>query len=111
MVQGNARCVRMSGTGNYLMVGFGGMLDKSGTWYQTHLQRGGCAVPNKAAYGAVLSSHDSVCSCYNGVRGQVALVPAVPINPIVQPTSTPTTFGNDLPSGQLNEPDYPGLAS
>ena len=74
-LSGNVRCVRMSGTKNYLLVGYGAYIDKDGNWIQTHLNRGTCSRPNFAGYGAVLNTTDMICVCYNGWRGNSAFVP------------------------------------
>ena len=32
-------------------------------------------MPNYASYGAVITTNDETCSCYNGIRGKAAFVP------------------------------------
>lgn len=73
---GNQRCVRLSGTDDYLVYGFNSWVDREGRSYQVSLTRGNCAMPNYPTYGAVISVFDETCSCYNGLRGSAALVPA-----------------------------------
>ncbi len=72
---GNTRCVRLSGSSNYLFFGFNSYLSKDGEWTLSGLSRGNCAMPNYAAYGALLAPGDQQCSCYNGLRGHTAFLP------------------------------------
>lgn len=81
---GNQRCVRMSGTEDWIVYGFNSFVSRDGTSYQTSLVRGNCAKPNYATYGAVMSLFDPTCSCYNGLRGSIALIPSVEVNPIAE---------------------------
>ena len=72
---GNQRCVRTSGAANYLIRGHTGYMGKDGTVYQTFLSRANCSMPNYASYGAVITTNDETCSCYNGIRAKAAFVP------------------------------------
>jgi len=100
---GNARCVRYSASANYLLLGFNSFIGKDFTSYQTGLTRGNCAMPNYATHGALISVTDETCSCYNGLRGQTALIPESPITPIsenerlTQPAAIPADAPSALP--------------
>ncbi len=104
---GNQRCVRMSGTEDWIVYGFNSFVSKDGTSYQTSLVRGNCAKPNYATYGAVMSLFDPTCSCYNGLRGSIALIPAVEVKPIpesdrlVVPAARKAAAHQDLPDSAL----------
>lgn len=76
MMGGNQRCVRTSGSANYLVRGHTGFIDREGNAYQTFMSRGNCSMPNYPTYGAIVMTTDETCSCYNGFRGKGALVPA-----------------------------------
>ena len=73
---GNQRCVRTSGSANFLVMGHTGYIGTDGTAYQTFLTRGNCSMPNYPTFGAIVMTTDETCSCYNGFRGKGALVPA-----------------------------------
>lgn len=79
---GNQRCVRSTASENFLIRGHTGYLAKDGTGYQTFLTRGNCAMPNYPTHGAVMSVTDETCACYNGLRGNVALVPPKEFKPV-----------------------------
>ena len=99
--------MRLTGTDNYLVYGFNSFVDKEGRSYQVSLTRGNCAMPNYPTYGAVISVFDETCSCYNGIRGSAALIPATEMVVIAQADrlSTPTTIkavaNAELPAGPI----------
>ncbi len=104
---GNQRCVRTSGSTNYFVTGMTSWMDAEGNRYQTGLTRGNCSMPNYLARGALLTTTDQVCSCYNGIRGQVALVPQVPFSPVANsnrlfpPEARPVAEAGELPDTPL----------
>ena len=114
---GNQRCVRLSGATNYLVYGFTSFMDRQGNSFQTGLIRGNCAMPNYATYGAVLSVTDETCNCYNGLRGQLALVPPRPVVPVAdaarlqrhRPQTQPAkaTAPADLPDSAITQDGIP----
>ena len=77
-IGGNQRCVRLSGSASYLLYGHTGYFGSDGRTHQTFLTRGNCSMPNYASYGAILDVTDETCACYNGIRGNAALIPYVP---------------------------------
>ena len=93
-IGGNQRCVRTTATGNYIIRGHTGYYGKDGSVYQTFLTRGNCAMPNYPTHGAMMSVTDETCACYNGLRGNVALVPPVTFTPVAddQRLSQPATL-------------------
>lgn len=111
---GNTRCVRLSGSTDYLLLGFNSYLHKDGTITLAGLFRGNCAIPNYVGYGAVLSPADQSCGCYNGLRGQGSyLSPARARFRMVDDgerlTSPPTTAfaaHSAIPAGPLEEDMY-----
>ena len=76
LIGGNQRCVHTSGAANYLIRGHTGYMGKDGSVYQTFLSRANCSMPNYASYGAVITTTDETCSCYNGIRAKSAFVPS-----------------------------------
>lgn len=75
-MMGNMRCVRLSGSTNYLFNGFNSYMHRDGTMSMAGLFRGNCGMPNYAAYGAMLSAGDQTCGCYNGIRSHGAFLTA-----------------------------------
>ena len=106
---GNLRCVRNTSSANYLtfMASAATLTVMVMPFKPTSC--GNCAMPNFAAYGAILSIIDETCRCYNGIRGQAALIPEVPIEPIANNERLDTnplvrsvkSTANDLPATPL----------
>jgi outer membrane protein assembly factor BamB/SAM-dependent methyltransferase len=105
---GNTRCVRLSGSANFLIQGFTAYYGRDGRNFVTFMTRGNCSLPNYATYGAVMSVTDETCNCYNGMRGNAGLIPwvepeAMPERarltkaPMALPAVTPAVLPADSP--------------
>ena len=108
---GNIRCVRLSGSTNYLMNGFNAYFSRDGSLTYSGLSRGNCGMPNYVGYGAVLSAADQTCGCYNGIRAHAAYLPPerAPFTIIddskrlTTPQTVAFTAHDSLPDGPLQE--------
>ena len=73
-------------------------------------------MPNYPTYGAVMTTTDETCSCYNGLRGKTAFVPREPHVFVAndQRLSTPVTMavveqGITLPDSPISKNRFRGF--
>ena len=106
-IGGNQRCTRISASENYLIFGFTTYFDKQNGYTQSSIARGDCGYHAFPCNAAVNFITDLVCSCYNGLRGLLSLVPADPLIPVADstrasvPPTVPVSAAATVPSTQL----------
>lgn len=77
----NSRCVRMSGTDDYIFFGLGFSMKKDGSGRFLAIARPGCAQAMVPANG-FLYGNANACNCITQLRGTVSLTAEPPITPL-----------------------------
>ncbi len=82
----NSRCVRMSGTDDYIFFGLGFTMNRDGGGRFLAVARPGCAQAMIPANG-LLYANANACNCISQLRGTVALTAEPPITPLAEATT------------------------